>query len=618
MKELQEQLLIKAHSLPIEAGCYLMKEKNGRVIYVGKAKNLKARVSSYFNQSAKNVKTQFLVSHISDFEFFVTQSEVESFILENNLIKKHSPKYNIRLRDDKSYPYVQINTNEPYPRLEFVRRPKKEKGKYLFGPFPVGMNISPILRILSKTYGLRDCSLSEFKRRKNPCLLFQMNQCSAPCVGKINDEEYHQRLKKIQNFFKNTVIEDEVINDVKTLMENSSDKEEFERAALYRDQMDILKTFKEESNRQNVESLVDEKNVDIWSYFQGEEEWDISLYMVRRGALVGQKNFHFLNSHLVESLNEELQSFLIQYYGKTEESSPELIILNSEERNESWDEAIKELLEVPKLKISGPSKKYKSLVEMTYKHAQECQRVRIMGGGSHFDGLKKLKELLELKELPRHLECYDIAIWQGQSPAASQVVSVDGQLDKSLYRYYNLEVRPEGNNDFAMMKEVITRRLKHGELPDVFVVDGGVAQVNTFLAVFREHQVSIPVVGIAKARQLKESKTEERLIIPGRVNPYILSKCPPLMRIIVTLRDEAHRFSRKLHHKNEKDRTLKTWIDDVEGIGPVTAQKILKKLDLPLNQLKIMTEDELQKQFEITKHEAHLLKKHFDEQDEQD
>jgi excinuclease ABC subunit C len=174
------KLLDKAQSLPQEAGCYLMRDKNGRVIYVGKAKKLKSRVISYFNESAKSLKTEYMVSHVSDFDFIITRSDAESFVLENNLIKEHSPKYNIRLRDDKSYPYVQINWNEAYPRLEYVRRPKKAKGKEFYGPFPSGSNISMVLRILTKSFALRDCSLTEFKSRKTPCLLHQMKQCSAP------------------------------------------------------------------------------------------------------------------------------------------------------------------------------------------------------------------------------------------------------------------------------------------------------------------------------------------------------------------------------------------------------------------------------------------------------
>jgi len=197
-----EELLEKANSLPQQPGCYLMKDKNGRVIYVGKAKKLKSRVTSYFNNSAKSYKTDYMVSHVDQFDFIITRSDAESFVLENNLIKEHSPKYNIRLRDDKSYPYLQVNWNEPFPRLEYVRRPKKAKGKELYGPYPPGSNISMIMRVLTKSFGLRDCSLSEFKSRKTPCLLYQMRQCSAPCVGLITEKEYQEDLQNAVNFFK--------------------------------------------------------------------------------------------------------------------------------------------------------------------------------------------------------------------------------------------------------------------------------------------------------------------------------------------------------------------------------------------------------------------------------
>jgi len=197
------ELLKKSQNLPQQSGCYLMRDAKGQVIYVGKAKKLKARVTSYFNDSPKSLKTEYMVSHVHDFDFILTHSEAESLVLENNLIKENTPKYNIRLRDDKSYPYLLVNHNEPFPRLEYVRRPKKGKNIELYGPFPTGSNISQILRILTKVFELRDCSLSEFKTRKTPCLYYQMKQCSAPCVNFIKSEEYESTLKNALNFFRN-------------------------------------------------------------------------------------------------------------------------------------------------------------------------------------------------------------------------------------------------------------------------------------------------------------------------------------------------------------------------------------------------------------------------------
>lgn len=616
-----EELLEKANSLPQQPGCYLMKDRNGRVIYVGKAKKLKSRVTSYFNNSAKSYKTDYMVSHVNDFDFMITRSDAESYVLENNLIKEHSPKYNIRLRDDKSYPYVQVNWNEPFPRLEYVRRPKKAKGKELFGPYPTGSNISMILRVLTKSFGIRDCSLSEFKSRKTPCLLHQMKQCSAPCVGLISDKAYETELNNAMGFFQGPVKAKRTLQKLQEKMLTYAENEEFEMAAVIRDHVQLLDEFLQKSYDQKVESIQSEKNIDVWSYWNGNEEVDISLYMIRSGLLLGQKNFHFVKGELIEELADEILQKIMQYYSDPEEMNPDIVVLDFEEEEiKDVSEALNTLGEMKVL--SGLSKKYYPLIEMCRKHAEESQKVRIANADSVYMGLNKLKELLNMKERPRVLECYDVAIWQGASPTASQIVFEEGKANKKKYRYYHLETRPEGNNDFAMMREVISRRLDNGDLPDVLVIDGGVAQVNTVTAVLREMNVELPVVGIAKSREISGSfkateidRTEERLIIPGRSNPYILQKCPPLFKIIVSMRDEAHRFSRKLHHKAESKRVLSTWLDDIKGLGDEARNKILSQLSMSRDELKSFTVNDLMNYFGIKSSHAKALWAHLHEND---
>jgi excinuclease ABC subunit C len=614
-----DQLLEKANSLPQEAGCYLMRDKNGRVIYVGKAKKLKSRVTSYFNKSVKGLKTEYMVGHVNDFDFILTRSDAESFVLENNLIKEHSPKYNIRLRDDKSYPYVQVNWNEPFPRLEYVRRPKKGKGNELFGPYPPGSNISMIMRVLTKSFGLRDCSLTEFRSRKTACLLHQMKQCSAPCVGLIDDKKYEEELNLVLGFFQGPIKAKRTIQKLQEKMVSYAESEEFEMAAIIRDHVQLLQEFLDKSLDQKVESLNAEKNIDVWSYWNGQEEVDITVYMIRSGMLLGQKNFHFVKGEIIQEVDEEILSKIVQYYADPQEINPEMVVMDFEEDEIiSFTEALKTF---GVQKVLGLSKKYYPLVEMARKHAEETQRVRIANMDSVFMGLNKLKELLNLRERPRMLECYDVAIWQGQSPTASQIVFEEGKPDKRKYRYYHLETRPEGNNDFAMMREVISRRADNGDLPDVFVIDGGVAQVNTVTAVLQELKLEVPVVGIAKSKDLtsgdyaaKEvSRSEERLIIPGRSNPYILSKCPPLFKIIVTMRDEAHRFSRKLHHKAESKRVLSTWLDEVKGLGEEAKKKILTQLSMTQEELRDYSVNDLMNYFGIKSPQAKALWAHLHE-----
>lgn len=590
-----------------------MRDRNGRVIYVGKAKKLRARVTSYFNQSAKSLKTEYMISHVHDFDFLITRSDAESFVLENNLIKEHSPKYNIRLRDDKSYPYVQVNWNEPFPRMEYVRRPKKAKGKELFGPYPPGSNISLIVRVLTKSFGLRDCSLSEFKSRKHPCLLYQMKQCSAPCVGYIDAESYAQDLNMAIGFLQGPNKAKKTIQCLQEKMLAYSESEEFEMAGITRDQIQLLDEFLNKSYDQKVESVQTDKNIDVWSYWNGEEEVDISLYMIRSGLLLGQKNFHFVKGELIESFEDELFQKVVEYYSDPDELTPDLVVLDFDE--ESLGTLSEALTTFGVKNLKGITKKYRPLIEMCRKHAEESQRVRIANSESVYLGLHKLKELLSMRERPRILECYDVAIWQGSSPTASQIVFEEGKPDKKRYRHYHLETRPEGNNDFAMMREVITRRVEHGDLPDVLVIDGGIAQVNTVTAVLKELDIDLCVVGIAKARDLTSgdlratevSKSEERLIIPGRSNPYVLNKCPPLFRIIVSMRDEAHRFSRRLHHKTESKRVLSTWLDEVKGLGEEGKRKVLTQLSMTQSELREYTQSDLMNYFGIKAPQAKAL-----------
>lgn len=601
MKKNTLRLLEKAKHLPTKSGCYLMKRKRAgveEILYIGKAKNLRARVSSYFNSSEKSPKTQILVSHIQDFDFIMTKTDAEAYILENNLIKKHIPKYNIRLKDDKSYPYIQIDMSEKFPRIIYTRRPKRKNKVKLYGPFTTGSNIHKISRILTKSFTLRDCSLEEMRRRTRPCLIYQMRQCSAPCVDYISSEKYHQDLNNVINFFEGRSTQ--VFKTLEERMFTEAEKEHFERAAEIRDSIEELKAFSSSYQKQNVE-LSTEKDFDIVAYHVGELEVDISIYMMRSGILLGHKNYHFGKGDSEEENHELFQTFLFQYYANTKEKLPSRIYIDEKKNDlamisEAFKEVVDEAIEVQK-----PIGKMKSLYELTYDHAREHQRFRVKNMDGPWIGLNKLKELLKLKETPKILECFDVAIWQGKSPTASQIVFRDGKPDKSQYRYYHLEERPEGNNDFAMMKEVLARRLKKGKLPDVFIVDGGKGQVSSFLAVLEDFDLDIPVVGIAKIKTSKKdsfkdkevSSSDERLIIPNRINPYILKKTPSLMRIVVQMRDEAHRFSRKLHHKKEKDRIFSSWFEDIDGIGEKTLKTIHENMDLTLEELSQLTTIEI-------------------------
>ncbi len=602
-----------AKNLPKKPGCYLFKNKFDEVIYVGKAKSLQSRVKSYFASDHKDSpKTKVLVDKICDIEFQLAESEAEALILENNLIKKYLPKYNIRLRDDKSYPYVIIKKGDPYPRLEFRRRAKKDKGSHSFGPFVHGSSISTILRELNRSFQLRDCSDYEFKSRKDPCLLYQMKQCSAPCVGLISEKEYASDLNLALSILKGNG--KKALDFLTDKMLEASESERFEQAASFRDSIEVLRDFIEKHSLSvNKESSLPD-SMDIISTYDDGIESDISITIIRNGVILGQKSFYFFSEDFGPEHEGGFLNFCFQYYGDTLEDLPAKLLLDiSEENFIVLSDAFAQFFD-KKISVIKPQKRWNKLLDLNKEQAYQSQRLRKLNKDHHFNALVKLKELLHLKELPKHLECYDVAVWQGRSPTASQIVFRDGAPDKSSYRHYHLEERPEGNNDFAMMKEVIERRLKKGKLPDVLILDGGKGQVGIVGRLLEDHGISLPIVGIAKAktksdfRHSKINATSERLVIPGRKNDYELNQSMSLFRLITLMRDEAHRFSRRLHHKKEKQQHFSSVLDGIEGIGPKTKEKIMSRLDKGWKEYTLMTVEELKKTFEIDEQKAHGLK----------
>jgi excinuclease ABC subunit C len=617
-------LTSKSKTLPSSSGCYLMRDKSSKIIYIGKAKNLKKRVSSYFTKNHnESVKTKYLVEQIIDFDFVITETEVEAFILENNLIKKHSPKYNFRLKDDKTYPYVQIDLTEPSPKLEYTRKPKKNwKNKLLvFGPFTIGSNVSEVIKVLTKSFGLRDCTLRDFKTREKACLLYQMQECSAPCVSFISDSDYNINLKLVIDYLKGR--DKKAISFLNSKMKNLSDDENFEKAAILRDDIKVLKRFIADKNLQkNVEGISNIKlyqDVDVINYHYNKEyqNLDLSIYIVRNGLLIGHKNIYIMMSSFDE-ISSSFQKVILDYYQNNSLTLPKILILPNDKnifKNNTEITTLEEMYHKvlsEKIKIQCSVKDFNGLLSLAKEQSVEVQKVRISGQQNVIDGLKRLGELIKLKNVPMNLECYDIAIWQGQAPTASRIVFNNGKLQKSKYRNYHLKTLEEGNNDFAMMKEVFERRIKKDDYPDVFIVDGGKAQVNTVLKVLKENNIDVPVVGIAKAKNKNNAeKTQERLVIPGRANDYVLKKNMNLFKIVVSMRDEAHRFSRKLHHKKMQDQLLGSWIYQVKGLSRQTKNKILRTTNESLKELVKKSRFEIEHMFRLNKRETTLLLKYF-------
>ncbi|MBI2519445.1 MAG: excinuclease ABC subunit UvrC [Bdellovibrio sp.] len=601
----QEKLLAKAKSLPTGPGCYLMKAKDDEVLYVGKAKNLKARVVTYFNESSKALKTIHMVEKVRDFDFIIAGNEAEALIIEHNLIKKHSPRYNIRLRDDKSYPYVVIALGESFPTFRYLRRPKRNDPKTLvFGPFPNAGEVSEVLRLMIKCFGLRDCSLQEFNSRREPCLLYQMKQCTAPCRQLVGKKEYDELMQSALAFFQGAP--DKTIDHLKQRMLAFAQTEAFEHAAFIRDSLPLLEKFVLAEKQTNAELDGLHKDIDILAYHVGEIEVDISLYLVRNNLLLGSKAFHFPLADCQEEIEMELIRFALQYYAETHDSLPVAIVTDlSAPATTLFQVGVSKVCDAP-IEVFSPKIAYPELFRLASEHAREGQRIRVLNEEGPFVGLGFLQNLLHLKERPKRLECIDIAIWQGERPTAGIVVFEEGRPVKKDYRFYHLTARPEGNNDFAFMREALAKRFEKRHYPDVFVLDGGKGQLSQFVSLLEEYKLSIPVVALAKERGGDVVK-QERIFIPGRSNPLPLIKSRALMKILVFMRDEAHRFSRKLHHHAfHKDR-LGGWLDGIEGIGAKAKQKIIQRLEMSVTELRQLSALELCNLFDLDHRQAQNL-----------
>ena len=597
--------------LPKTPGCYLFLSRSEEVLYVGKAKNLRSRVSSYFNSDHKNSpKTKYLVEKIVDLRFELTETDAEAFVLENILIKKHRPKYNIRLKDDKSYPYVIIDQNKKFPQIEFRRRVKKDKTNLCFGPFVQGSNISKTLKEVQKAFRLRDCSDYEFSSRKDPCLLYQMNQCSAPCVELDTVEEYTKKLELAAEIFRGKP--NRALSYLKNQMFEYSESEEYEKALLLRDSIELIEEFAE--NFKEVTSAEGSRtdDIDLVNFYISDHEVDFSIAIIRGGVHFGHKSFYFFRSDFEngeDSFTQNLCRFYIQYLISSSDTLPKKVFIqgvnkDSEGLIDDFNYSCKELVG-QRVKILINSQKYKSLIDLNLRQSEENHKLRTFEKSSVLLALKKLQSILGLNEVPRVLECYDVAIFQGKSPTASQITFFDGAPDKKSYRHYHLQELEEGNNDFAMMHEVASRRVKKGKLPDVFIIDGGKGQVSSFVKGIGSN-AQIPVVGIAKSKTKSSFKqkdvvsTEERLIIPGRKDSYVLPKGSALYRTITQMRDEAHRFSRRLHHKSENKKLSASWLDEVKGIGEKTKMKILEKIKISRSELSKLSPEKIQEELEIS------------------
>ena len=542
---MNENLKQSLKLLPSLPGCYIYYNKDNEIIYVGKAKILKRRVMSYFNKKHHDsVKVQVLVSQIERLEYIITNTEVEALILESHLIKKHKPKYNILLKDDKKYPYFLV-TDEDFPRIQVVRKKNinPEKGRY-YGPYTDIRAMYSTLDFLKKIFPLKQCKTPKFKDR--PCLYYHIGRCMAPCQNKVTSEEYKALVRQAELFLSGK--QSELMEQLKTQMEKYASEEQFEKAARLRDSyMDLKKTLK----KQQVVYENTRLNEDIISFLTEDGIFAIVILMIREGRLIDKKDFVYEVEE--EDKNEFFATFFKEYYNSLTLGYPDKIVSNELENigEKALYEEWLEILAKKKVKISyGKSAQGKELQFLADKNA------RVVLDNAKLKKMSKIRddfneigsylaEKLHLKNFPHRIECYDISHIQGTNTVASMITFINGQSKKSEYKKFKIHTTEGKPDDFLSMKEVLTRRLKHlgdknWDKPDLMIIDGGKGQLSSVMEIIEELGVTgIDVVSLAKKH--------EEVFLPKQSNPVILPQNSSALFLFQRIRDEAHRFAITYH-----------------------------------------------------------------------
>jgi excinuclease ABC subunit C len=556
-------------NLTTRPGVYRMYDVKGELLYVGKAKNLKNRVASYFRVTGLTTKTMALVSRIHTIEIAVTKSETEALLLEQTLIKQHRPPYNILLRDDKSYPYILLS-NHPHPALLFRRGDKTDKGT-LFGPFPSGNAVKESLNTMQKVFKVRQCEDSTYSNRSRPCLQYQIKRCSGPCVNLISDEEYELDVRHARMFLQGK--DQELTAEITTQMSAAAADMEFERAAELRDQIIQLKHIQEQ---QHVYGQTGEADV-IASIIQP-GGLCVHVMMVRKGKVVGSKSY-YPKMPIEITEGELLSSFIAQFYlGGIQELPKTLIISHELEDGDALVEGIFETTQKKIEVLSNVRGQRARWLELAKLNAEQGLQARLSDKRNHFSRITALQKLLGFSEPPMHMECFDISHSSGEATVASCVVFGPDGPDKKRYRSFNIE-GVEPGDDYGAMKQALTRRykrVKSGELeaPDVLLIDGGKGQLTQAETVLKElGLVNIFLLGVAKGDTRKPGL--ETLYIGSKEDEVVLPPDSAALHLIQHIRDEAHRFAIKTHRRRRDKKRRHSVLEDIPGIGPNRRKELL-------------------------------------------
>lgn len=571
---MNEILRQKIKDLPTSSGVYIMYSQSGQILYIGKAKVLKNRVSQYFNAGVKTEKVARMVSKVYTFDYIITRNEVEALVLENNLIKQHKPPYNILLKDDKSYPFIRIDVKADFPRVEVVRKLKADGAKY-FGPYMQGISSKDITDLIYSAFSLRSCSLNMNKipSSHRPCLNYHIGRCLAPCTGEVSKEEYKKQVDGVISFLGGN---DKKVEDMlKTRMNAASEREDYEQALYYKQKLDVL----DKLVRRQVTALPKDLNMDVFAIASSGLNTVAAVLFVRGGKLLGG------DKQVIEdvSLDEKsaLSSYISRYTAQVGYVADEVVTsvrLDDEEAMAEYLSGIKG----KKVNVLCPHQGIRrQLADMAESNAKDFLEkslsVRERRDNMTVGAMMQLGELLRLPRIPVRMECYDISHVSGTDKVASMVVFINGEPARGHYRKFHIK-QVEGNNDFASLQEALSRRLAHltqGEedvsfssVPDLIVIDGGKGQLSSVLEAVGDWSGKINFISLAKR--------EEEVFVPHQSLPVILPRDSYALKLLQRIRDEAHRFAITFHRNTRGRRMRRSSLEDIPNVGEKAAKKLLK------------------------------------------
>ncbi len=583
----------KLAGLPTRPGVYLLRDTHGKVIYVGKAKSLRSRVRSYFRGGDERAQVRFLVSRVTSFETLVTSNEKEAFILENNLIKQYKPRYNIRLKDDKSYVSVKIEETSDWPRLVVTRKLVRDGSRYL-GPFSSAWSVRETLGTLRKIFPLRNCSDTVFRNRSRPCIEYQIKRCPAPCCLEVDREEYTRNLAQTVELLEGR--NQAIMRTLQTRMHAAAEALRFEEAARLRDQVKAIETTVE--RQQAVAHWGNDQ--DAFGLYREGGFVEVQVLLVRAGKLSGNQAYSFEDFEFPD--DEVLSAVLTQFYGG-ERPVPDTILVPIPLEDAAVRAEYLSERKGRQVEIVSPQRGSKlRLVQMARENAAHSYAERRDVGARRERMLEELQAKLHLRNAPKRIECFDISNIQGNLSVGSMVTFDEGEPCTARYRRYRIRT-VAGADDFASMYEVLTRRYRRAreenDFPDLLVVDGGKGQLNVAVQVLRELEIDgVDVVSLAKmhverdARATAVQRSEERVFLPGRKNPVVLRRNSTALFLLQRVRDEAHRFAITYHRELRRRDRLRSGLEDIEGVGPGRRRALLRHFG-SLKRLRAASVDEI-------------------------